>query len=195
MFTQKNTFVSALGAALCLLILLAGCSTPNKVLQDTLPESTVSGIQRVDSPEGIDLEFIPDASAGDITMNIKGMDYTLNQVFKGMTAQMLQAKFDTLRDDSPNHLTVTLDYVYMQQESRRQSRNQVDMGVIVELKREGQETKTKELNFSTGRNLEGYSVRSGQLQNLLVKFIESIDQFLNESFGVAVPSASTEGSG
>ena len=172
-----------LPAAVTFLVIFvaAGCATTASPLTDTLPNRVLDSFQHIEDPDGIALEFIPEVSAEDIKVNVRAMDYSLNEVFKGMTTEMLLTKFDTLNSESSNHLTVAVDYIHLQEERLHGTINQIDMGVIVKLRR-GDDTLQRSYTFTTGRNLEGYAIRSGQIQELLLEFVGEIDQFVNRGF-------------
>lgn len=169
-----------IGLLIVLALIATGCATQVQVT-NTLPERLKDGIQKVDPGAGVDLQYVPVPDGEQVSINVGAMDYTLNRVFEGMLREMLTAKFDTLTSGAENHVKVTVNYLNLQQENYANSINRVDMAVVVEL-RHGLKTDTKEFEFSTQADVEGYSVQSGAIRNLLLQFSLAINDYIDQNW-------------
>lgn len=170
----------SIGVALVLLVLTGGCATQVQV-DNTLPDRLKDEIQKFDSAEGVALHYVPVPAGEQVSLNVGAMDYTLNRVFRGMLREMLTAKFDTLTPGANNRVSVTVNYLNLQEENMQGSINRIDMAVIVQL-RHGNKTNEREFEFSTQSDVEGYSVGSGAIRNLLLKFSLAINDYIDQNW-------------
>lgn len=164
-----------------LLLLLTGCASTRPALNNTLPDEIKNRLASVSDRDGIAFEFIPSAAGQSVEVTVKAMDHPLNRVLKGMVTEMLETKFDSVRASSPNRLRVTLNYLNLQEESFGESINRMDMGILVELTR-GDERSREEFERTTQADIEGYTLRSDQIYDMLLRLILDIDHMIDAAF-------------
>lgn len=162
-------------------LILTGCTATRPALNNTLPDEVKNTFSPVPDRDGIAFEFIPSAAGESIEVTVKAMDHPLNRVLKGMVTEMLETKFDSIRTSSSNRLRVTLNYINLQEESFGESINRMDMGILVELVH-GEERIAEEFEHTVQANVEGYTLHSGQIYDMMLRFILDIDRMTDAAF-------------
>lgn len=161
---------------------LAGCLSTEQ-LADTLPDEIEEQIEPLETEGGVALRFIPSPDAARLAVNMGSVDLTLNRLFDGMLRELAVVKFDRIEAGSENRLEVAITYVST--EERRYMGTpmlyRVDMAVTAEVS-DGEHTTRREFAYGVRADLEGYSIRSDQLYELLLRFIASIDELTNAHF-------------
>lgn len=173
-------YLRPIGVAVTAFAFLASCASQVQV-DNTLPQRLKDQISRIDPEAGVQLEYIPVPAGEQISLKVGAMDYTLNRVFQGMLREMLTTKFDTLSAEAENRVKVNVNYLNLNRESYGNSINRVDMAVTVELQH-GYKTHSKEFELSTSSDVEGYSVPSGEIRNMLLQFALRINDYIDENW-------------
>lgn len=178
---RYQTYSLAIAALLFgLTVLSTGCASSVQVT-NTLPDQLKDKLRRIDTEQGVDLQFTPIPAGEQFSVSVGAMDYSLNRVFQGMLMEMLATKFDTLQTGSQNVVSVQINYLNVQEESYGGTLNRMDMAVTVGLNNGFRQTK-REITFSEQAEVEGYGLQSGQIRNLLLRFALEINRMVDELY-------------
>jgi len=161
---------------------LVGCSSTGGAT-DTLPPEFEDRLHRLDTESGVALRFLPTPDAERIEVNMGSISLPMNRLFAGMLREMAQKKFERIDRASANKLEVAITYLNLEERAYMGSvmLHRVDMAVIVNAG-DGVSEAQREIAHFTQADVEGYSVRSDQLYDLLLQFVTSIDAFVGEHF-------------
>lgn len=161
-------------------ILIAGCASGVRVT-NTLPDQLKDSLRRIDTQQGVDLRFTPIPAGEQFQINVGAMEYSLNRVFEGMLMEMLETKFDTLQTGSRNVVRVQINYMNAQEENYGGTLNRMEMAVTVGIDN-GFRQVEEEIEFSEQAEVDGYGLRSGQIQNLLLRFTLEVNRMIDEQY-------------
>lgn len=161
-------------------ILVSGCASGVRVT-NTLPDRLKDSLQRIETDQGVDLQFTPIPAGEQFQITVGAMDYSLNRVFEGMLMEMLETKFDTLQPGSRNVVRVQINYMNAQEENYGGTLNRMDMAVTVGIDN-GFSKIQEEIEFSEQAEVDGYGLRSGQIRNLLLRFALEINRMIDEQY-------------
>lgn len=161
---------------------LAGCLS-TEGLADTLPAEYEEQLEPLETEGGVALRYLPNPEAERLEVDMGSIDLTLNRLFGGMLRELALAKFDRVEKTSENRLKVTITYFNTEERSYMGTPMlyRVEMAVVAEASG-GQHEAQQEFVYAAQADMEGYSVRSDQLYDLLLRFIDSINSFVNENF-------------
>lgn len=162
--------------------LLAGCAGTARIT-DTLPAELEDRIEPLDTTSGVAFRFMPTPDAERIEINLRSISLPMNRVFSGMLTEMAQKKFGRIEPSSENGLEVAITYLNLEERVYMGSSalHRVEMEVTVEVT-DREDTARREFVHAAEADLEGYSVRSDQIYDLLLHFVTTIDAFVNDHF-------------
>ncbi len=178
---RYRTYSLALAALLFgLAFLSTGCASGVQVT-NTLPDELKDRLRRIDTEQGVDLQFTPIPAGEQFSVSVGAMDYSLNRVFQGMLMEMLTTKFDTLQAGSQHVVSVQINYLNVQEESYGGTLNRMDMAVTVELDNGFRQTE-QEITLTEQAEVDGYGLQSGEIRNLLLRFALEINRMVDELY-------------
>jgi hypothetical protein len=159
-----------------------GCSSAGGAT-DTLPPAFEDRLARLDTESGVALRFLPTPDAERIEVNMGSISLPMNRLFSGMLREMAEKKFERIDRASANKLEVAITYLNLEERAYMGTAmlHRVEMAVIVKAD-DGAHDAQREIAHFTEADVEGYSVRSDQLYDLLLQFVTSIDGFVGEHF-------------
>ena len=180
MYSESRTYLTAGLMGLC--CVLAGCLS-TEGLVDTLPEAYERQLEPLDTEGGVALRYLPNPEAERLEVNMGSIDLPLNRLFGGMLQELALAKFDVIERSSENRLEVAITYINMEERAYMGTPMlyRVEMAVEAEAS-DGRHEAQQEFVYAAVADMEGYSVRSDQLYDLLLRFIDAINLFVNENF-------------
>ena len=168
-----------LGGCLALLV-LAGCVTTK--LDDAIPADVQDQFDRV-SEEGVAVRLMSRPNGEQVTINTGAVNLTLNRLFSGMVTELAESKFG--RVDKAAQDTLNIDVTFLGVEERTYQGTpyiyRLDMSVRTEL-RDGEGRVAQESSRYATSEVQGYSVRTDQIYNLLLQHIASIDNLIDTQF-------------
>ena len=171
----------SIAGLLGLCCLLAGCAATTQ-LTDTLPPAFEEQLEPIETDQGVALTFLPSADAERLEVNMGSIDLPLNRLFGGMLTEMALAKFGRIERRSENRLRVAVTYFNVEERSYMGTPvlSRVEMAIVAEAA-DGEREARQEFAYTAASDVDGYSVRSDQLYELLLRFVDSINTFVNEN--------------
>lgn len=159
--------------------LLTGCASSAR-LTDTLPEAVEEQIEPVDTNAGVALRYLPNPDADRLEVDLGAVSLRMNRLFSGMLTEMAQQKFGRVDREAENRLVVAVTYLNLEERRYMGATRlyRVEMAVAVTVA-DAARSVSREFEQAAVADLEGYSVRSDQLYDLLLHFVAAIDEYVN----------------
>lgn len=173
-----------------ILLLLWGCvfaclfsACASTDLAGTIPDQVRQNFEQIPSENAIAVRVVPRPEGEQLSINMGSLDYTMNRLFSRMVTEMAQTKFGTVDRSSENRLEVVVSYLNIDERMYSGSPylSRIDMEIEVEIDG-GEHTASRTFTESLHSDLEGYSIRSDQIYNMLLRFVTSIEDFVDAQF-------------
>ncbi len=181
----KNYFFIILILSLIISLVLSSCSSSARV-SNVIPYETQQLIKTAKA-ESISYNYLPNPK-GDI-IEVGSTSYSINSPFKALIDELMQTKFQSISANSSDNIEIYLTDVKPEFLTPAFSAPSHTLGLTVELKltKDG-EVNEKRFAFSTEAKVTqpGFStaVDTKPIHELLMKFIISIDKFIDTNYDV-----------
>ncbi len=178
-----NSNVQGLTAGLfAVCCVLSGCGLSAR-LTDTLPDAFEEELAPIDTVAGVALRYRANPDADRLEIDLGSVSLRMNRLFSGMVTEMALKKFGHVDKASENRLEVATTYLDLEERAYMGNVGlyRVDMAVTVVVA-DGERVERREFVHAAVADLEGYSVRSDQLYDLLLHFVSSINAFADAHF-------------
>ena len=159
------------------LLVLTGCVTTK--FDDAIPAEVQDQFDHI-SDGGVALRLTPRPAGEGITINTGAANITLNRLFSGMVDELAESKFGGVDAAAPD--TLAIDVTYLNVEERTYQGNpylyRLDMAVRAQLSNADGRA-AQEFSFNARSDVQGYSMTTDQIYNLLLQHIVAIDRFVD----------------
>ncbi len=161
-------------------LFLYSCSS-SLILQNSIPFETQQLIKSVEGNQRVNFLYTSNPE-GEVK---KGrLHYSINPALNGMLKELMQSKFNSIDSESDNSINITLSKVKVNDDVGAYNvTHTLDITVDIVMIKNKEEMK-KSFSYSTSFVLSDANVERKEIENLLLKFIVSIDKFIDTAYKV-----------
>ena len=159
------------------LLLLTGCVTTQ--FDDAIPAEVQDQFGAV-SDEGVALRLTPQPNGEGIMINTGATNISFNRLFSGMVDELAESKFGGVQTPAPDTLIINVTYLNIEERTYQGAPYlyRLDMAVWAQLG-SGEERAAQEFTYNARSDVQGYSMSTDQIYNLLLQHIFSLDRFID----------------
>lgn len=162
------------------LVVLAGCVTTK--LEDAIPADVQDRFERV-SDGGAALRLVLNPDGEQVNIDTGAADISLNRLFSGMVGELAESKFGGVDEAAGDTLNIDVTYLGVESRTYRGAPyiHRLDMTVRTEF-RDGERRVARESTRYAASDVQGYSVATEQIYDLLLQHILAIDALIDTEF-------------